>query len=356
MIHLLYVVLALVVANGLAIWGLLSRLRRGRARTGGMAVLVVVDAVLVVLIVLELGMALFFAQSDGFNITMSSQNWFARHWHPINSLGYRDAEPRPKSGDEKLVLVVGDSFAAGHGIDRVEDRFGNVLGRDLGPGWRVANAAKIGWDTVDEDEALRAYPVTPDVVVLAYFVNDIYRAAEKSHFPLPFTVQFPKSAAAKYLVDHFALANFAYWRLVRMGNVEDAAKGFWDRLRAAYADPVVWAAHAAELDSIVDWCRQRHVRLIALVIPSLVDVAGTSPMTARVAGYFRERGVETVDLTPVLAGRKPSDMVVNSVDTHANVGLNAAMAGLLRQAILAPAGPVGAGGLPGAPREGPASE
>uniref|UniRef100_I2PWD2 SGNH hydrolase-type esterase domain-containing protein n=1 Tax=Desulfovibrio sp. U5L TaxID=596152 RepID=I2PWD2_9BACT len=333
--HLLLVVLALALANGLAMWGL-SRLR-GRARTGGMAALVTVDAVLAILLVLELGMALFFAQSDGFNITMSSRNWFARHWHPVNSLGYRDVEPRPKAGGEKLVLVVGDSFAAGHGIDRPEDRFGDVLGRDLGPGWRVAQASKIGWDTVDEDQALRAYPVTPDVVVLAYFVNDIYRAAEKSHFPLPFTVRFPESAAVKYLVDHFALANFAYWRLARIGNVEDASRGFWDRLRAAYDDPVVWAAHAAELDAIVDWCRDRHIRLIALLIPSLADVAGSAPMTARVAAYFKDRGVETVDLTPVLAGRKASELVVNSVDTHANVGLNAEMAGLLRRAISAPA-------------------
>lgn len=336
MLHLLYVVLALVGANCLALWGL-SRLRPGRARSGGMAVLVVTDAVLAVLLALELGMALFFAQSDGFNITMSSRNWFARHWHPVNGLGYRDAEPREKAPGEQLVLVVGDSFAAGHGVDRAEDRFGDVLGRDLGPGWRVANASKIGWDTVDEDQALRAYPVAPDVVVLAYFVNDIYRAAEKSQFPLPFAVQFPKSAVSRYLVDHFALANFVYWRLARIGNVEDASRGFWGRLAAAYADPAVFAAHAAELDSIVGWCRDRRVRLIALVIPNLADVAGSAPMTARVAAFFKDRGVETVDLTPVLAGKKPSELVVNSVDTHANVGLNAVMARLLRQAILAPA-------------------
>lgn len=336
MLHLLYVVLGLAGLNVAAGFGL-SRLRRGRARTVGMGLLVSVDALAAGLLLLEVFMAFFFVQSDGFNLTMSSRKWFDRYWHPVNSLGYRDVEPAPRSGDEKIVAVLGDSFAAGHGIDRVEDRFGNVLGRELGPGWRVVNVARIGWDTVDEYEALAAYPVTPDVVVLAYFVNDIYRAAEKSEYPLPFAVQFPQGRVARYLVDHFALANFAYWRLARVGNVEDASKGFWARLRGAYADPTVFAAHAAELDAIVDWCRERRIRLVALIIPSLPDVAGSAAMTGRVAEYFAGRDVATVDLTPLLAGEKPGELVVNGVDSHANAALNARMADLLRRAIVAPA-------------------
>ena len=200
----------------------------------------------------------------------------------------------------------------------------------------MVNVAKIGWDTVDEYEAMAAYPVTPDVVVLAYFVNDIYRAAEKSGHSLTFAVRFPQGGLTKYLVDHFALANFVYWRLARMGNLDDASAGFWDRLRAAYADKTVFAAHAAELDAIVSWCRERHVRLVALVIPSLSDVAGSAVMTARVAGYFGERGVDVLDLTPLVIDKKPGELVVNGVDSHANVGLSAVMADLLYRA-LAPA-------------------
>ncbi len=335
MMPYLYVAALWGAADVALVWAV-SRLKKGRGRSTGMAGLVALNAVFAALFALEIGMALFFAQSDGFNLTMSSQKWFARHWQPVNSLGYRDVEPRPKADGEKLVLVVGDSFAAGHGIDRAEDRFGDVLARELGAGWRVANAAKIGWDTVDEFEALAAYPTKPDVVVLAYFVNDIYRAAEKAKFPLPFAVHFPKSAMAKYVVDHFALANFLYWRLARFSNLDDAAREFWDRLRAAYADPTVFGIHAGELDDIAGWCRERGVRLIVLLIPSLSDVAGSASMTKRVGDHLASRGVQLVDMTALLAGRSPGDMVVNAVDTHANVRLNAEMAGLLRQAILSP--------------------
>ena len=336
MLHLLYVVLGLAVLNVAAGYGL-SKLRRGRARSAGMGLLVAVDAAVVVLLLLEIFMAFFFVQSDGFNITMSSRKWFERCWQPVNSLGYRDVEPAPRSGNEKIVAILGDSFVAGHGIDRAGDRFGNGLGQRLGPGWRVVNIAKIGWDTVDEYEALAAYPVTPDVVVLAYFVNDIYRAAEKNGHPLTFAVHFPQSRLAKYLVDHFALANFAYWRLARVGNVDDASKGFWERLRDAYADPAVFAAHAGELDAIVGWCREHHVRLLALLIPSLSDVAGSAPMTARVAAYFADRNIDTLDMTPMLTGKSPGELVVNGVDSHANIRLNAEMADMLYRAIAPPA-------------------
>ena len=336
MLQLLFVALGLIgftVAAGYA----LSRLRPGRGRRVGMGLLVAVDATMVALLLLEVFMAFFFVQSDGFNLTMSSRKWFDRYWHPVNALGYRDVEPLPRTGPEKIVAILGDSFAAGHGIDRAQDRFGDRLGRELGPDWRVVNIAKIGWDTVDEYEALAAYPVTPDVVVLAYFVNDIYRAAEKSQYPLPFAVQFPQGRLTKYLVENFALANFVYWRLARVGNVEDASKGFWARLAGAYADPTVFAAHAAELDALVGWCRERHIRLVALLIPSLADVAGSAAMTGRVAAYFAGQGVSVVDLTPLLVDRKPGELVVNGVDSHANVRVNAQMAELLREALLAPA-------------------
>jgi len=333
MLHLLWAFLAVVLLN-FVVGRRLAKCSSKQRRTRALAVLVPVDAVLLTLLLLEVGMTLFFAQSDGFNLTLSSRNWFARYWQPINSLGYRDVEPRAPRPGEKFVLVVGDSFVAGHGVNRAEDRFADVLERSLGPGWRVGNAARIGWDTMDEDRALRGYPVVPNLVVLAYFVNDIYGAAAIRHFPLKFPVRFPHFPPLKYVVDHFALANFVYWRLARMGNMEGAARLFWDRLRQAYADPGVWAEHASELDSIVSWCRERHIPLIALIIPHLADVAGTAPMTAKVAAYFRSQGVPTLDLTGRLLGRKPSDMMVNSVDSHANVALNAEMAGWLRPMVL----------------------
>ncbi|MBI1879239.1 MAG: hypothetical protein HYR94_13645, partial [Chloroflexi bacterium] len=75
----------------------------------------------------------FFAQTDAYVFTLSAQNWMERYWQPINSLGYRDREWTPDEVSGKLkVMVVGDSLAAGLGIENYQDRFSNKLNQLLG--------------------------------------------------------------------------------------------------------------------------------------------------------------------------------------------------------------------------------
>lgn len=73
----------------------------------------------------------------------------------------------------RRVLVLGDSFTAGHGVDEYRHRFSNVLGENLGDGWAVANVARVGWQTGQQIRALREFPYDPDIVVLSYTMNDI---------------------------------------------------------------------------------------------------------------------------------------------------------------------------------------
>jgi len=330
---ILFPLLAVAGINLLA-WLSLSRVRKGRWRVYALSLLLVFDSLFVTLALLEAGFFLFMDQSDGFNITMSSKKWFKDHWKPVNSLGYRDDEPAPPEKGRKAVLVVGDSFAAGHGVDDYRDRFSNRLGGLLGPGYRVYNASDIGWDTPEELQALRTYPVKPDIVVLSYYLNDIFGAANKVHFDAPFGVKYPSNSVTRYLVDNFALANFVYWRLARMGNMENAAESFWGRLKAAFSDPAVWGEHEKELGGIVQACREEGARLIVLIFPNFLDAAGSAPLTAKIAAYFQSRGATAFDLAPMFEGRDPDELVVNCVDAHPNASVHEEMAGLLKTAIL----------------------
>jgi len=196
-----------------------------------------------------------------------------------------------------------------------------VAARALGPGWKAYNVAKNGWDSVDEAKALREFPVAPDAVVLTYYLNDVFHAATEAGFPLTFAVNLPRGFA-KTLVEHSALCDFLYWRFARGGNLSGGASTFWETLKGAYADPRVWAAHAAELADLALAVRERGARPLAVVFPMLQAVAESEPLTAKVAGELAALGFEVIDLAPELRGRPVPGLVVNALDAHPSLALH----------------------------------
>lgn len=95
-----------------------------------------------------------------------------------NSLGLRGStEISPKSADETRVLVLGDSFTWGIGVEStetfpvlLEQRLRARLQRPV----TVINGGMPNYGTAQEVGFYRAYgkSLSPDVVVLAYYVND----------------------------------------------------------------------------------------------------------------------------------------------------------------------------------------
>ncbi|MFP5221162.1 MAG: SGNH/GDSL hydrolase family protein [Acidobacteriota bacterium] len=290
--------------------------------------LLVCDSMLAGVLLLELYFAAIHDQSDGFNLTRSGRQWFERHWKPVNSLGYRDAEPALPSPGQRTVMILGDSFAAGHGIERAENRFSDVAARALGPGWRVYNVSQPGWDTVDEAKAMHAFPVKPDVIVLCYYLNDIFHAAKDAGYPLAFSVNLP-TGFMKELVDVSALADYVYWRLARGGNLSGGAGTFWDTLKGAYADPAVWAIHARALEDIAAYCRENRITLVAVVFPMLQAPSESAPITGKVAGALAAMGADVIDLTPAMTGRPARELVVNALDAHPNEAVHRQVGELL---------------------------
>lgn len=88
-----------------------------------------------------------------------------------NSLGMRDDELKPKSGPR--VLLLGDSFAMGYGVERGQ-LFADLLEKRLGVD--VVNAATGGYEIVQQVRALEEYApiLKPDLVLYAlYLGNDL---------------------------------------------------------------------------------------------------------------------------------------------------------------------------------------
>lgn len=301
---------------------------RWRASKAAMTVLLLACSISLPLACIELYFTYVQDQSDGFNLTYSSRKWFERHWTTINSLGFRDREATPPAPGQKTLMILGDSFAAGHGVNDPADRFGDILARDLAPRWRVYTASKLGWDTVDELAALKAYPVQPDVVILGYVLNDIYHAALVHKYDVPFTIRNPTGIMG-FFVKNSPLVNYVYWRLARMGNMAGGTRSFWSALQGAYEDPAVWQEHRSELEALARYCKARNIKVVVAVFPLLQDVAGSAPLSAKVTQACRDLGMEAVDLSPAFRDWKVSDMVVNANDGHPNEQVHKKVAEIL---------------------------
>ncbi len=269
-----------------------------------------------------------FMESHGYVWTHATALWNATYWKPINSLGFRDVDHTPESlVGKKLMLVVGDSFAAGHGVADVADRFSDVLGKRLGNGWAVANIAERSANTPQEFDILGRYPHRPDAVLLSYFLNDIESAAEKLALTRVFKAKEPEGAL-KALVDRSSFANFLYWRLSLWlaATPYDHFRGY---LPSLFDHPEVWRLHEAELGRFAAYARERKIPLHVVVFPNLLDVEGSRPMTRKVADAFRERDIPVLDLSDILAGREPSGLIVAPADAHPNAAVHREVGNLL---------------------------
>jgi hypothetical protein len=270
------------------------------------------------LVLIEALMRATFIFSDGYGFSLMNARWFNENWRPINSLGYRDYALAEAAPGLRRLLVVGDSFAAGHGVADIAQTFPHVMGRELGEGYSVNVMAKPGWNTNVEWEALQEYPMTPDILILAYYVNDIthllgdrYDAQIQQIYPLP---PFPLNL----LVDHFYLPNFLYWhvwgQVVRRGNTL-----FTDMILQPYADEALWSQQAEWLGRFVGYARDRQIPLLVIVWGALNAEEASAPAVQRVADYFTEQGVAVVRMDERLRDLSVAQRVVNPFDAHPSV-------------------------------------
>ncbi|MFN8238873.1 MAG: hypothetical protein U0T77_11940 [Chitinophagales bacterium] len=99
--------------------------------------------------------------------------WFSKYWE-LNEQGYRDAPYDTKSDTlKKIVVMLGDSYVAGHGTKYVEERMSNILEKKLGTGYRVFNLGENGAHTQREYGNLLRFPYKFDKLILVHVPNDL---------------------------------------------------------------------------------------------------------------------------------------------------------------------------------------
>ena len=270
---------------------------------------------LILIVMLLEAVFMFVPQSHGVGYTAGSRIWFQYYWNPINKLGYRDKEHDAGDVDRrKKVVVIGDSFAAGHGIKSVRDRFSDVLARHLSSEYTVLNLGRNGSDTVDEYRRLVDHSIAPDILILQYFGNDIEGAASQSTLPWPeFSPYAGLNRATRFIVDCSFLANFIYWQFPHAD-----VQPYVDFLKTAYTTPDILERHLTDLAKFTNFARQGNIPLIVVIFPFMSDTAGSTFFTTSIREFFEESDVPVIDVSTLLVDIPLAERIVNSNDRHAS--------------------------------------
>ena len=288
-----------------------------------------------------------YSTTDAFSLSLVSKRWNERFVHR-NNWNCRDAkryEGEIPAGTKRLAIV-GDSFAFGHGIKNIKDRFGDLLEAQLNKEtkdrWEVYNLGEPGADTGWEVERLeklgREQNFRADVVLLVYCLNDIERLVPSTHEIVGSIINDPPK---NFLCLNFYLPNFLYYRLNHFQRPE--VRGFFGWLKDGYQGEI-WEKQKERLAAIKKWCGERNAKLVVVVFPFMVPSAlqagdyAFEGVHRILSDQFAALKVPAIDLLPVYRKVNGRDLVVGAFDAHPDEDANAIAAdeiwkGLLKDGV-----------------------
>ncbi|HEX5220110.1 MAG TPA: SGNH/GDSL hydrolase family protein [Verrucomicrobiae bacterium] len=267
----------------------------------------------------EIYFRFFYDTTDSIAYTKVSQRWIKRHYQ-YNKSKFRDNVEYSLTiaPGKRRVSFLGDSFTAGHGIKRVEDRFSNRI-RHLHPDWEIHVLAVNGLNTggelaLVESHTSRGYVL--DRVVLVYCLNDINDLLDDWNKAL-------EAAAGKvsrrlpFYDDSYFLDTFYYrFTIARLPWIKD----YFSYVREAYRG-AKWHEQKQRLRALRDLIAERGGQLSVVTFPFMNALGADYKyqfIHDALGGFWREEQVPHLDLLPVFQDYAPAQLTVNAFDAHPN--------------------------------------
>ncbi|MGZ4029727.1 MAG: hypothetical protein ACXVDP_13230 [Bacteroidia bacterium] len=252
-----------------------------------------------------------------------------------NEKRYRDEnmEGRINNGKKK-VFFLGDSFTYGNGIKDPDDRFTNIVTKEISDKYEVFNLGKGNSDTRDEFVRLMQYGVVPDVLVLQYYYNDIDPTAQRllpKENPSGIGVTLFKTCVMVSQTSFFL--NFIEINIAKF-TPPFQSKGFKKNMSDAYHDAACRKAHLADMQCILDYCKLNKVKLYVLMIPDMREPSFTEKDCYPViTDYLNSNNIPVISIYDAVKDKPASELVVSGLDAHANEAVQKIIAGKLLQNV-----------------------
>jgi hypothetical protein len=258
-------------------------------------------------------------RTDALDFTKVSERWFQRHYHQ-NGFGCRDSIEysfQIKPGKRRITFL-GDSFAAGHGIKDVEQRFANKI-RAAHPNWEIHVIARPGFDTTNEIKSIEAITQNGyelDQVVLVYCLNDLQDLLPKCME----TVQqvYAEADHSGWLRKNSYFLNLVWQRFIASTN--PALKSYYLSIKDGYQSPV-WQQQKERLLLLKQLVQSHHGSLSVVTFPFLQSLGRSYAFQSvhdQLGDFWKQLGVPHLDLLLCYSNLPPNKLVVNRFDPHPN--------------------------------------
>lgn len=283
----------------------------------------IIYTILISFLLLE-GVFIFVPQSQVAGTTLAYKRWMDYYWKPINQLGFRDHPIAVEQlSGKKIVMAVGDSFTAGHGIANIKDRYADVLATKLPENYRVLNLGRDGVDTSTELYRLFNFPIKPDILIFQYYGNDIEgvcvaetkkKEEERDKFFERYR-DYPEIPTwAKGLVKNSYLLNFAYWQTLKKDEVS-----YFDFITPCFENRETLTKHMMMLQSLVNFSKQHSIPTVVVIFPLMLSIEQSKFYTQPLKDFFTKRGISVVDVGELSKDIPPKKRVIGKLDSHASV-------------------------------------
>ncbi|HVS18223.1 MAG TPA: SGNH/GDSL hydrolase family protein [Planctomycetota bacterium] len=264
-----------------------------------------------------------------------------------NSQGFRGPAVPLERGRALRIACIGDSYTFGEGVE--DDRtwpaqLADELAR-LRPGleFEVMNCGVNAYDTRQEVRALetRVLPYAPDLVVLAFFLNDaaIRDAGEFAGHeygrPSALYSVLTTSAPVRWLRDRSRLADGLADRIVRYEYLVFLGES---RSRMYSEDSPGWRSARLELARANELCAERGAGFVVVLYPLLFrrgEHLATHAAYRTVAEACRAAGIDVLDLEPAFEGEDVDRLRVHPLDSHPNAAGHRIAARAIAEHLLA---------------------
>lgn len=297
---------------------------------------------LAILTAVELYFALFVDRSDSFNRTNISKRWIHLHIDAQkNQMGYRDAQELSQQvpPGAKRILFFGDSFTAGQGIARREDRFTELLRAELErvrPGKvLVANLGELGLEVAQitgRVEGTLKDGYEANTVVYVYMLNDIEGYDPKTIEVMQNLGRFDPQS---FIFRDTYFLNWLYFRSMQFTHPE--LREYFPHLAETYQSEA-WKGVERTLDELHKSCGRRGIDFRMAIYPFVHNLGPNYPFRKvhkKLVDYCDSRQIKVLDLEPILSPHVGEGLTANRFDAHPNERASALVAEAMRTHLLA---------------------